>query len=212
MKQDFLGDTSFEAWHDAGRDYALRHPELDLWEFQIKNMSSDFAWRMEGCLITLESIDHAYADWISGNNPYSVHTIPMWDIEQGYDRDRKQRRDNREALLKVKDIAFAKYDIIDYALMRLLMDVMRYHRTSLWYDAYKDKDCKGIIKAWLSGKNPYSPHFVPLDQSVVEIRQSRRSFLKEQHKDLSSLDFMFDIEFSNAYPNLSLEKNYKKIS
>lgn len=212
MTQNFLGDTSFEAWHDAGRDYAARHPELDLWEFQIKDMSSDFAWRMEGSLITLKSVDHAYADWISGNNPYSIHTIPMWDMKDGYDRDESNRRECREAIIKVKDAAINDYGMNGYPLARLLMDVMRKHRTSLWYDVYKSKDCHGIIDSWLNGENPYSPHFIPFQSELVQERKERRAFLEEQHEGMSSLDFMFDVEFSDGYPEISLEKNYKNIS
>ena len=84
---------TFEDWIEAGKQYAADHPELGLWPFQIKEMASDWAWRMEGCPITPESIEFTYDDWINGCSPYSVHSRATPSSEEsGYDFIEAYRR------------------------------------------------------------------------------------------------------------------------
>lgn len=86
--------TSFKAWTKAARKYA--EDNLDLWDFQVAKLASDFAWRNEGIPVTKKSLESAYEDWISGNNPYSPHTLRKGDEHDGVDYEEKEARKYRK--------------------------------------------------------------------------------------------------------------------
>lgn len=162
---------SFEAWHVAGEEYAAEHPELDLWPFQIKAMASDWAWRWEGIMPTPELKEKAYADWISGNNPYSVHTVP----KDGYDDHEQWRRLKIIAEDQYRDFGRSK-GIEEWQLDRFVHDmhVELYFRESQAEPKYQD---------WIQGSqwSQSSPYYVPLDPENIAERVTRRAELLERH-------------------------------
>lgn len=162
--------NSFKDWKKAARQYAADHPELDMWEFQVENMASDFAWRMEGVNITPESVEYAYQDWISGNNPYSPHTIGLRSQEFGYDYWEWVRR--KDAIAEEKHRQYG----LDHGIDPENLD--RYIRgvhPELYFD--KDKAVRAT-RDWFSGKMQESPHHIPLDPEHVKARAERLEAIK----------------------------------
>lgn len=178
---------NFELWHDAGRQYAKDHPELELWDFQIETMASDFAWRMEGMPITPENVEMAYQDWISGNSPYSVHSrATPRSIEDGYDFGEQCNRWKRQA----------KEDLKTYLLMSgaepFEIDKIAEDYSDLFL---KDRGGAHIWKEWVSGKNPKSPHHIPLDPLNKQLRDDRVKYINERFRPKrKTLSFLFWVD------------------
>lgn len=172
---------NFEDWHVAGAQYAADHPELDLWPFQIKTMASDFAWRMEGCEITPETVQNAYEDWISGNNPYSVHTVRL----DGYDQTGQWER--------MKQGVRKEYIVFLLTYCMDLRDINRF-LDSIGQDIYFDKKkaWKQLME-WNSGKSPASPHHIPFDPVNVAEREERRRILDERYGPKIMGDFLYQL-------------------
>lgn len=160
---------SFEDWHDAARQYAAEHPELELWDFQIEAMASDWAWRWEGSEITPQRMERAYQDWISGNNPYSVHTVQL----EGYD--------NTQQWARMKEGVRKEYIV---SLLTYCMDIRNIDRflDSISQDIYFDKEkaWKQLLD-WNSGKNSKSPHHVPFDPVNLREREERKQELHARY-------------------------------
>lgn len=98
--------TSFKAWTKAARKYA--EDNLDLWDFQVAKMASDFAWRNEGIPVTEKSLELAYADWVSGNNPYSPHSLRIGDEHDGANYKEKEERKYRKNVAGLTQYALDK--------------------------------------------------------------------------------------------------------
>lgn len=157
-------DDSFEGWWAVAEKYAADHPELGLWEFQVKDMASDWAWRCEGFEITPENIEWAYADWISGNNPYSVHTVCL----DGYDRDEDWRRKRVIARAKAREWALSKG--VDEHEVERFIDTTDIGGLYFTKDNVEDAYCR-----WVRGWKHYpeSPHYIPLDPVNIAERAER---------------------------------------
>lgn len=161
--------NSFKDWKAAARQYAADHPELDMWEFQVEAMASDFAWRMEGCNITPESVEYAYQDWISGNNPYSVHTIGLRH-EDGYDYPEWVRRKKATAEEEHRQYG------LDHGIEPENLD--RYIRgvhPELYFD--KNKAVRAT-REWFSGEMKESPHHIPREPEHIKAREERLEAIK----------------------------------
>lgn len=175
---------TFEDWKQAAADYAAAH--LDLWPFQVQEMASDFAWRMEGSNITEDSVQYAYNDWISGNNPYSVHTI----ILDGYDRKGQWAHDSRVACRKLVDLGVENGMDIRSA-QRMADDIYKHYNDEV--GIYKSgKYYQKWMKEWFTGENLHSPHRVPLDAVNLEERVIRQKEQEEKHKGSDSLMLMLN--------------------
>lgn len=188
---------NFELWHDAGHKYAADHPELELWEFQVKAMASDFAWRMEGMEITDENVQYAYDDWISGKSPYSVHSrATARSIEEGYDFMEQCRRDRVKA--QEKAAAFAVEEGMDPREARLFSE-----NCGIELYFYADRG-KMMLKDWYSGKNEKSPHHVPLDPENKALRDERLALMRKLYgpKRGSFSDLFY---FGGVHPPVDIE-------
>lgn len=157
-------DNTFEGWMVAAEKYAADHPELGLWDFQIKAMASDWAWRWEGMEVTPERTEKAYADWISGNNPYSVHTI----ILDGYDSEEDWRR--KRVIARAKAIAWALSKGIDEHEVERFVTGTRI--AGLYFSTGNAEDA---LRRWMSGWKhyPQSPHYIPFDPVNIAERAER---------------------------------------
>lgn len=173
-------ERSFEAWKKAARDYALE--QLDLWEFQIQALASDFAWRNEGIPITKENLDGAYADWISGRNPYSVHTIHL----DGYDKKGKWERDARDCKEKLHEFALESgFDEVQ--AIRFVRDVELERGIGISY--VREREFQQRMKEWINGKNRYSPHHVPLSPEHILNRQERWDEIRGYYPEKEDWEF-----------------------
>lgn len=174
---------SFSDWKTAGRQYALEKLP-DLWEFQVEKLASDFAWRNEGILITPENLDGAYDDWISGNNPYSPHTLPHKRGEDGYDYEEDIKRRNSEGVREAFEYAVGQ-GMPEFAAIRFAEGSGKGHSL-----AYKgNRDFPALMEDWISGKNKYSPHHVPLNPENISEREIRWQELRESYKHLAKWEF-----------------------
>lgn len=163
---------NFEDWHVAGAQYAADHPELGLWEFQITAMSSDFAWRMEGAEITSENVQRAYEDWISGNNPYSVHTVRL----EGYDQQESWRRLKVIAEDEFREFGRSK-GIEEWQLDRFVADM----HVELYF---RKDEAEKKYGWWIKGSRfswGRSPYFVPFDPVNVAERAERLGVMRERY-------------------------------
>jgi hypothetical protein len=167
---------NFELWHEAGWQYAKDHPELDMWDFQIKEMASDFAWRMEGMDITPENVEWAYQDWISGQSPYSIHSrATPGRIEDGYDFMEQCRRDKLKATEEFKTYLLESgvdpFEVDKIAATRLSNPLY-----------FRPEEGKRVMRDYFSGINPNSPHHVPLDPLNKALRDGRVAYINERYK------------------------------
>ena len=179
--------NSFEDWHIAAAEYAHKH--LDLWDFQIKEMASDFAWRMEGADITDESLHEAYEDWISGNNPYCfAHGITL----DGYDQQGQWEHDSRVAMRNMVDLVVSEGWDIRIA-ERMAHDV--YAAKGNEIGIYKSgRYYRKWIESWEAGEFPQSPHSVKLDPKNITEREERLKQIKNRghNDDVEAFGFRLD--------------------
>lgn len=162
-------DNTFEEWMVAAEKYSADHPELGLWDFQVKAMASDWAWRWEGMEVTPERMERAYEDWISGNNPYSAHTIML----DGYDRDESWRR--KKVVARAKAIAWALSKGIDeHEVERFVTET---HIAGLYFST---DNAEEAYRRWMSGWKhyPQSPHYIPFDPVNIAERAERLEVLE----------------------------------
>lgn len=153
----------------AAEKYAADHPELGLWPFQVKAMASDWAWRWEGMQVTPERVECAYEDWISGSNPYSVHSIGL----DGYDMQEDWRR--RRVIARAKAIEWALSNGIDeHEVERFVSGT---HISGLYFAKDNAEDA---LRRWMSGSKlyPESPHYIPLDPVNIAERAERLEVLE----------------------------------
>lgn len=182
---------NFEEWHDAARQYAAEHPELGLWPFQIEAMASDWAWRMEGAEITAESRESAYQDWISGNNPYSVHTVHLdgYDQRGNWDRLKKKCRED--------------YTVFWLCHADFKQDMNRFI-DSISIELYFDEEkAWRQFREWMSGENPKSPHHVPFDATNSAERAARRQELHARYPEEMKEDtfwFLYEHKLLDQQP------------
>lgn len=162
---------SFEQWVEAAAWYAKEY--LDFWPFQVSEMASDWAWRMEGCTITLENLHDAYEDWTSGFNPYCrAHGIDL----EGYDQQGQYAHDSRIAQREIVDLAISM-GIDNQIAQRLSEDIYKNKGDSM--GIYNDeKYYREWIDEWLNGNNHFSPHYVPLDKLNILEREERAEDLR----------------------------------
>lgn len=175
---------TFEDWVEAAQEYAEEH--LDLWPFQVKEMASDFAWRMEGCKITKKAVQHAYDDWISGNNPYSIHTIQL----DGYDRMGQWEHDTKMAARKMVKIGVQE-GLETWQAERMVDDIVKQHGHSV--GIYKSgKYYRQWMDEWKNGTNRFSPYHVGLDEVNLEERKARQQEIEDRYAGRSSLTVMLE--------------------
>lgn len=175
---------TFEDWVEAAKEYAEAH--LDLWPFQVNAMASDFAWRMEGCPIDEESLQHAYDDWVSGNNPYSIHTIML----DGYDRMGQWDHDTKISCREITEIGIRE-GMEPWQAARMAEDIRKQHGHSV--GIYKgEKHYRKWMSEWINGNNRYSPHWVGLDEVNLEERKERLKELERRTAGKDSFTVMLD--------------------
>lgn len=168
--------NSMKAWKKAAREYAANHPELDLWPFQIDRMASDIAWRFEGLKITPESVQEAYEDWISGQSPYSPHTVPL----DGEDLGESIRRYELSQRDKIFEDALSTG--MDKRLARKFAD-------TIYIQNYSQKEIEKEIDAWFAGIHSESPYHVPFDEINIKEREERKALVRSQRPDISNFSF-----------------------
>lgn len=176
--------NSFKAWEKAARKYAAKHPEFDMWPFQINRMASDIAWRYEGCEITPDSVQEAYEDWISGQSPYSPHTVPL----EGEDLAESIRRYE----LSRRDEIFE--DAVSTGMNKRLA---RKFADTIDVQTYYDVDIAKKIDEWFAGVHAGSPYHVPFDEVNMAEREERRALVRSQRPDMS--DFSFAILYRSKH-------------
>lgn len=176
--------SSMKAWKKAAHQYAAEHPEIDLWPFQIDRMASDIAWRYEGLKITPETVQEAYEDWISGQSPYSPHTVPL----DGEDLSESVRR---------HDIA-RRNEIFEDALSTgMEKRLARRFADTIYLQTYYKENIAKEIAEWFAGIHPESPYHVPFDEVNIQEREERKALIRSQRPDIS--DFSFRILYRSKH-------------
>lgn len=181
--------SSFEAWRKAALKYADQHPEIDLWPFQIARMASDIAWCMEGLKIKPESIQEAYEDWVSGQNPYSPHCIHL-DDENFTAHMKRVDETTRNTIYQ---------DVLETGMHSI---IARKFADTVSYFHYEKKNLPKAIKDWFDGVDTQSPHHVPFDAINVEERKARKAFIRSQCPEMSNLIFELRFGFKHSCDTL----------
>lgn len=180
---------SAKAWKKLAYKYADEHPEIDLWPFQIDRMASDIAWRMEGLKIKPNSGQEAYEDWISGQNPYSPHTVHL----DGEDLTEYLRR----ADIEKRNQIFS--DAVDAGMELRLAEKFA---DTLYSPYYDKKNIKKEISDWFEGIFPESPYHVPFDDVNVQERKERKEFIRSQCPEFSKMIFEIRFGFKHSVESM----------
>lgn len=170
-------------WVAVARDYAeTRFPD---WHPQmIAEFASDIDWRMEGIAISEASMEDAFEDWISGQSPYSPHTV----YKEGYDYEIWALMQRAESLDKVRKVAMEAFSDEPWDIERFIAGYMDKLTASYTYE----RDILDAIKKYRAGEVVYSPHWIPMTEEGLENRKEREQYLRSQHsKSEDSVDKFF---------------------
>lgn len=188
-------------WVAVARDYAETrfpdwHPEM------VNRFASDIDWRMEGIRITEKNMDDAYEDWVSGQSPYSPHTVP----KDGYDYEIWNLVNRAESRGKTESIAREVFSAEPWDIDKFVNGYMD-NLTSSY--TYEDDIRKAAVK-YREGTVSYSPHWIPMTDEGLDNRKAREQYLRSQQPKMSGISGDLWYYSPNGYGELGFLPNTLK--
>lgn len=180
--------SSFETWYLAGTNYSKTIVSSPQEQHQI---GEDIAWYNEGNSIVESDIATEYQEWLNGTNPYSPHHIPYGE---GYDYEGEAERHNHVALIeltKYADNAFIDDTISAEKFITLvnndILHVNMVSNANFFQQSHEN---------FLTGRMVGSPHYIPLDETNIQVRLERINHL---HETTTYSDFMFNLLYKSRH-------------
>lgn len=165
-------------WVAVAKDYAqTRFPD---WHPQmVARFASDIDWRMEGVRITEKSMQNAYEDWISGQSPYSPHTVP----NEGYDYEIWAKSKEAESRELTENIAREEFSAEPWNIDRFVAGYMDNLTSSYTYE----NDIRKAVVKYREGTVSYSPHWIPMTDEGLDNRKTREQYLRSRQPGMSDI-------------------------